>query len=180
MILRLLLPLLLFIALAALLFSGLGKDPKLVPSPLIGKPAPAFSLESLHQPERQVSADSLKGEAYLLNVFASWCAACRIEHPVLEEYVRRGQIKLVGLNYKDQRSDAIAWLRRFGDPYAEIAWDIDGRVGIDYGVYGAPETFVVDAAGIIRYKHVGPISPEIMETQILPLLKAGNASGAQP
>ena len=180
MILRLALPLLLFVALAALLFSGLGKDPKLIPSPLIGKPAPAFSVEALHQPDRQVSAEGLKGEPYLLNVFASWCAACRIEHPVLAEYARRGQIKLVGLNYKDQRADAIAWLSRFGDPYADVAWDIDGRVGLDYGVYGAPETFVVDAGGVIRYKYVGPITPEIMETQILPLLQVGNSSGGQP
>ena len=168
---RLALPLLLFVALGVLLFSGLGKDPKLIPSPLIGKPAPAFAIEHLRDPDARVDSAQLQGQPYLLNVFASWCAACRIEHPVLEAYARQGKVRLIGLNYKDRREDAIAWLQRFGDPYEAVAWDVDGRVGLDYGVYGAPETFVVDAQGIIRYKVVGAISPEIMEQEILPRLR---------
>ncbi|MEZ5440278.1 MAG: DsbE family thiol:disulfide interchange protein [Lysobacterales bacterium] len=172
---RLALPLLLFVALGVLLFSGLGKDPKLIPSPLVGKPAPAFAIENLRDPDARVDSAQLRGQPYLLNVFASWCAACRIEHPVLEAYARQGKVRLIGLNYKDRREDAIAWLQRFGDPYEAVAWDIDGRVGLDYGVYGAPETFVVDAQGIIRYKHVGPVSPDVMEQTILPLLAGGGS-----
>ena len=172
---RLALPLLLFVALGVLLFSGLGKDPKLIPSPLVGKPAPAFAIENLRDPDARVDSAQLRGQPYLLNVFASWCAACRIEHPVLDAYARQGKVRLIGLNYKDRREDAIAWLQRFGDPYEAVAWDIDGRVGLDYGVYGAPETFVVDAQGIIRYKHVGPISPDVMEQTILPLLAGGGS-----
>lgn len=173
---RLALPLLLFLGLGVLLYSGLGKDPKLIPSPLIGKAAPTFALESLHQPDQQVESVQLQGQPYLLNVFASWCAACRIEHPVLEAYAKAGKVRLVGLNYKDRREDAVAWLRRFGDPYSAIAWDFDGRVGMDYGVYGAPETFLIDGAGVIRYKHVGPVTVELMEETLLPML----ADAARP
>ena len=173
MIGRLFIPLVLFVGLAVLLWSGLGKDPTILPSALLDKPVPEFVTTKLREPGVEISSTSLIGEPYLLNVFASWCASCRIEHPVLDAYASRGELKLVGLNYRDQRADALAWLNRFGDPYAEILWDPDGRLGIDFGITGAPESFVVDAQGVIRYKHVGPISPDDMENEILPRLKQG-------
>lgn len=173
MIARLFIPLALFGGLAVLLWSGLGKDPTILPSALLDKPIPTFSATKLREPDAPIDSQSLTGEPYLLNVFASWCASCRIEHPVLDAYARRGELKLVGLNYRDQREDALAWLNRFGDPYAEIIWDPEGRLGIDFGITGAPESFVVDAQGIVRYKVVGPVSPEIMEREILPRLRQG-------
>jgi cytochrome c biogenesis protein CcmG/thiol:disulfide interchange protein DsbE len=141
-----------------------------VPSPLIGKPAPAFELPQLHRPEQSFSPASLRGKVWVLNVWASWCAACRDEHPVLEEFARSGLAPLYGLNYKDKRDEAIAWLERFGDPYVTSVHDADGRVGIDYGVYGVPETYVIDRQGVIRYKRIGPVTPEIMEKRIVPLI----------
>lgn len=169
-----LLPLLGFIALLTLLGAGIwasrsgGRDH--VPSPLIAKPVPAFSLPMLYEPDRQVSNEDLTGRAYLLNVFGSWCVACRVEHPVLETHARALGVPLVGLNYKDERDDALRWLQRFGDPYDLVIVDLKGLVAIDFGVYGAPETFVVDAAGIIRHKHIGPLTPEALETTIRPML----------
>ncbi|MCB1607079.1 MAG: DsbE family thiol:disulfide interchange protein [Xanthomonadales bacterium] len=171
MIARLFIPLGLFLGLAVLLWSGLGKDPTILPSTFLDKPVPAFEATKLREPGVPIASQSLAGEPYLLNVFASWCLSCRVEHPVLDAYAKRGALKLVGLNYRDQREDALAWLNRFGDPYAEIIWDPDGRLGIDFGITGAPESFVVDAQGIIRYKVVGAISPEIMEQEILPRLR---------
>ncbi|ROR29484.1 DsbE family thiol:disulfide interchange protein [Inmirania thermothiophila] len=169
--LRYLLPAAVFAALVALFAVGLGLDPKRVPSPLIDKPAPEFALPSLHDPERIVRRDDLKGRVYLFNVWASWCVSCRAEHPLLVELARRGEVPIYGLNYKDERGAALAWLADLGDPYTDSLMDRDGRVGIDWGVYGVPETFVVDRNGIIRYKQIGPITPEALNETILPLVQ---------
>lgn len=164
------LPIALFLALAALLFVGLGLDPKQVPSPLIDKPAPSFELPGLHDPNSRVRSEDLLGQAYLLNVWGSWCVACRDEHPVLMDYARRHQLTVIGLNWKDDPETAMRWLQQFGDPYRQIAVDADGRTAIDYGVYGAPETFLIDAQGVIRYKKIGPLTPEDFERDVLPKL----------
>ena len=166
------LPLLVFIALAGLLYAGVRlsatRDPNVLPSPLIDRPAPEFELPTLHAPEISISRADLLGKPYLLNVWASWCAACRIEHPLIERIAKEGKIQVIGFNYKDQPADATRWLQQFGDPYAKILVDLEGRSGIEWGVYGAPETFLVDATGVIRFKHVGPLSPEIYRDEILP------------
>jgi cytochrome c biogenesis protein CcmG/thiol:disulfide interchange protein DsbE len=168
---RYLLPLALFLALAALLYVGLGLDPRKVPSPLIDKPAPQFSLTRLKDPAATLGSTDLAGKVTLLNVWATWCVACRSEHPVLMQLARTGQVDIYGLNYKDERPKAIEWLQRFGDPYLANAFDADGRVGIDWGVYGTPETFVIDRQGVIRHKHIGPLTVEIVRDEILPLVK---------
>ena len=168
--LRYLTPLLLFLALAGLLYKGLSLDPHRVPSPLIGKPAPAFSLPRLQQPEAVLSSDDLKGKVSLLNVWATWCVACRAEHPLLVQLARQG-VPIYGLNYKDKRPDAQRWLQRYGNPYLANAFDADGRVGIDWGVYGTPETFVIDKHGVIRFKQIGPLTREVIDRTLLPLLK---------
>ena len=164
-------PLVLFFALVAFFAVGLMRDPREVPSPFIGKPAPGFKLETLHQPEKAFTPDEMKGKVWLLNVWASWCVSCRVEHPLLVEMARNKVVPIVGLNYKDKREDGTRWLAKFGDPYALSAWDIDGRVGIDYGVYGAPETFVIDKQGVIRYKQIGPITRETLDKVLLPLIR---------
>ena len=168
--LRYLTPLLLFLALAGLLYKGLSLDPHRVPSPLIGKPAPAFSLPRLQQPGAVLSSDDLKGKVSLLNVWATWCVACRAEHPLLVQLARQG-VPIYGLNYKDKRPDAQRWLQRYGNPYLANAFDADGRVGIDWGVYGTPETFVIDKHGVIRFKQIGPLTREVIDRTLLPLLK---------
>ena len=173
--LKYIVPLAIFAALVVFLALGLTKDPRKVPSPFIGKAAPAFTLPTLHKPEATFSPEQMKGKVWLLNVWASWCVACRVEHPLLNEMNQRGIVPIVGLNYKDARADATKWLGQHGDPYLLSAWDFDGRVGIDYGVYGAPETFVIDKSGVIHYKHIGPITPEALEKIILPLLARLNA-----
>jgi cytochrome c biogenesis protein CcmG/thiol:disulfide interchange protein DsbE len=173
--LKYIIPLAIFAALCVFLAIGLTKDPRKVPSPFIDKPAPAFTLAKLHEPEAKFSPADMRGKVWLLNVWASWCVSCRVEHPVLNDMNRRGLVPIVGLNYKDQRADATKWLAQHGDPYLLSVWDIDGKVGIDYGVYGAPETFVIDRQGIIRYKHIGPITPQDLEKTILPLLAKLNA-----
>jgi cytochrome c biogenesis protein CcmG/thiol:disulfide interchange protein DsbE len=167
---RYLLPLGIFVALLLLLGVGLSLNPREVPSPLIGKPAPAFQLPQLHQPEKTLSSRELQGKVWVLNVWASWCVACREEHPVLADFARSGIAPVYGLNYKDQRNDAVAWLKRYGDPYQASMFDADGRVGIDYGVYGVPETYVIDRQGVIRYKRIGPVTPEIVQKKIAPLI----------
>ena len=167
---RYLLPLGVFVALVLLLGVGLSLNPREVPSPLIGKPAPAFQLPQLHQPGKSLSSKELHGKVWVLNVWASWCAACRDEHPVLADLAGSGIAPVFGLNYKDKRDDAIAWLKRFGDPYQVSMFDADGRVGIDYGVYGVPETYVIDRQGVIRYKRIGPVTPEIVKQKIVPLI----------
>lgn len=167
---KFLIPLALFCVLLVFLAVGLKLNPREVPSPLVNKPAPAFQLPQLEQAELQFSPADLKGKVWLLNVWASWCVACRQEHPVLMAFARTGMIPVVGLGYKDQRKDALAVLRRTGNPYTLTAFDSDGRVGIDYGVYGVPESFLIDKAGVIRYKHIGPISEEAMQNKIIPLI----------
>ena len=149
---------------------GLTRDPRDLPSPLKDKPAPAFTLPQLAAADRSFSPADMKGKVWLLNVWASWCVSCRQEHPLLVSFAKEGKLPVVGLNYKDQLPDAKNWLAKFGDPYVISAVDADGRVGIDYGVYGVPETYVIDKAGMIRMKHTGPITPESLQTQILPLV----------
>jgi cytochrome c biogenesis protein CcmG/thiol:disulfide interchange protein DsbE len=167
---RFLLPLGIFAALVALLAAGLTLNPREVPSPLIGKPAPAFELPLLQQSGKSFSPREMQGKVWVLNVWASWCAACREEHPVLADFAKSGAAPLYGLNYKDKREDAIAWLGRFGDPYAASIVDVDGRVGIDYGVYGVPETYVIDKRGVIRYKRIGPVTRALLKEKIVPLI----------
>jgi cytochrome c biogenesis protein CcmG/thiol:disulfide interchange protein DsbE len=168
---RFALPLGLFLALVALLGVGLNLNPREVPSPLIDKPAPMFELPELAAPDRTFSPKQVAGQVWILNVWASWCAACREEHPLLMEFAKTGMVPLYGLNYKDQRPDGLAWLARFGDPYRLSAFDAQGKVGIDYGVYGVPETYVIDRQGVIRYKRIGPVTPEVLQQKILPLVK---------
>lgn len=167
---RFLIPAAVFTTLLALLAIGLRFDPRVVPSPLIGRPAPQFELPELHAPASTIGNADLRGRVTLLNVWASWCLACQYEHGHLLHLAREGKVPIYGLNYKDQRDAALAWLRDHGDPYTASAFDESGRVGIEFGVYGVPETFVVDRAGIIRYKHIGPLDTQSLEEHILPLL----------
>jgi len=173
---RFALPLGVFAALVLLLGVGLSLNPREVPSPLIGKAAPPFELPLLHQPEKSFSPRDMQGKVWVLNVWASWCAACREEHPVLADFARSGKTPLYGLNYKDQRNDAIAWLKRYGDPYAASVVDADGRIGIDSGVYGVSEAYLIDKQGVIRYKRIGPVTPEILKEKIVPLVAELNRS----
>ncbi len=173
---KFLIPLLLFVVMVGFLAVGLGLNPREVPSPLINKPAPAFKLTQLDDADKSFSPTDMLGKVWLLNVWASWCVPCREEHPVLIDFSRKGLAPVVGMSYKDQRKDAIAMLRRSGNPYSVTAFDVDGRVGIDYGVYGVPESYVIDKAGIIRYKHVGPIPAQTMAETIVPLITRLNQS----
>lgn len=168
---RFAIPLVVFVVLVAFLAIGLRHDPHEIPSPLIDKPAPAFKLAQLNDPAETFSPQDMRGKVWLLNVWASWCVSCRDEHPVLIQLARSGAVPIYGLNYKDARDDALGWLKEFGDPYVLNATDLDGRVGIDYGVYGAPETYLIDRNGIIRFKQVGPITPELLQQTILPMVK---------
>ena len=190
---RFLWPLIGFIVLVVLLAVGLNLDPREVPSPLVGKPAPAFSLSKLGSDEK-FSPQDMQGKVWLLNVWSTWCVSCRQEHPMLVQMAKSQTVTLIGLNYKEVRGDASfdmskinaeaektmatqrasAWLQRHGNPYALSALDLDGRVGIDYGVYGVPETYVIDKAGIIRLQHTGPITPEVFSGKLLPLVKELN------
>jgi cytochrome c biogenesis protein CcmG/thiol:disulfide interchange protein DsbE len=172
--LKFLIPLALFLVLAGFLAAGLNLNPREVPSPLIGKPAPPFTLSRLDAPAQMVSRDELLGKVWVLNVWASWCAPCREEHPLLVEFARSKRVPLYGLNYKDSRPAAAGFLRQLGNPYEASLFDADGRVGIDYGVYGVPETFVIDRQGVVRFKHTGPLTPEAIRDRIEPLLKALN------
>jgi cytochrome c biogenesis protein CcmG/thiol:disulfide interchange protein DsbE len=178
--LRRLLPLIVFAALCALLFAGVRlsatRNPDEIPSPLIGRPAPDFALPSLHEPDRVVTRDELLGRPYLLNVWGSWCPSCRIEHPIVRQLAESGRIRVLGFNYKDERADALRWLQQFGDPYEFSVVDADGRKAIDFGVAGAPESFVIDAAGVVRFKVTGVLTPEIIERDILPNLDAWGAA----
>ena len=173
-----LLPLLLFAGLVAALGVGLTLDPKQVPSPLVGKPVPQFVLAPVQGRTLGLASADLKGEVSLVNVFASWCAACRDEHPVFMQLQREGFVSLHGLNYKDRPEDAARWLDSLGDPYTRTGADRDGRVAIDWGVYGVPETFVIDREGRVAYKHIGPVTPEVLQRKLRPLivrLRAGSA-----
>jgi cytochrome c biogenesis protein CcmG/thiol:disulfide interchange protein DsbE len=167
---RFILPLVIFLVLAAFLFKGLSLDPREVPSPLIDKPAPAFTLPQLHDPKKQFSPADMKGKVWLLNVWASWCVSCRDEHPLLVALAEKKVVPIYGLDYKDKRADAEMWLQRGGDPYTLSVSDADGRIGIDYGVYGVPETYVIDKQGIIRYKQIGPVTMLSLQDTILPLV----------
>jgi cytochrome c biogenesis protein CcmG, thiol:disulfide interchange protein DsbE len=172
--LRFILPLALFVVLVGFLAVGLKLDPREVPSPLIGKPAPAFALTRLDNADQTIRREDMLGKVWMLNVWASWCAACREEHPHLVAFARTKAMPILGLNYKDTRKDGLGWLARFGNPYDASLFDVDGRVGIEFGVYGVPETFVIDKQGVIRFKQIGPITPDILQTRVVPLLKELN------
>ena len=168
---KFLIPLGIFVVLVIFLGRGLSLDPREVPSPLIGKPAPAFFLAQLDNPAQMIGTEQLRGRVWILNVWASWCVACRDEHPVLVEFSKTGVVPIYGLNYKDKREPAMNWLQQLGNPYTASIFDETGRVGIDFGVYGVPETFVIDKHGVIRYKKTGPVTPETIQSTILPLVK---------
>ena len=167
---KFLIPLVLFLVLAVFLAIGLNRDPHEVPSPLINKPAPAFEIPQLSEPNQSFSPASMKGQVWILNVWASWCVACREEHPVLVELAKSKMAPIIGLDYKDKREEALAMLAKQGNPYVLSAFDSNGRVGIDYGVYGVPETYVIDKTGIIRFKHIGPITMDLLNKKIYPLI----------
>ena len=189
-------PLGIFLVLVAFLAIGLKRNPQEIPSPLLGKPAPLFSLSTLNPGGAKFGPQDMKGKVWMLNVWATWCVACRDEHPLLVAFSKANQLPIVGLNYKEvQAQDAPAgrqltpedklriarersavWLQRLGDPYVVSVFDLDGRVGIDYGVYGVPETYIIDKEGVIRFKKVGAVTLETLQSQILPLLQKLNAS----
>jgi cytochrome c biogenesis protein CcmG/thiol:disulfide interchange protein DsbE len=164
-----------FIALLALLFYGVHEsdraDRDALPSPLIGKPAPQFALPVLHEPGRLVTSKELLGAPYVLNVWGSWCPECRIEHPVLSNFAMTKRVRVIGYNLKDEHNDALKWLEQFGNPYMLVLSDYDGRAAIDWGIYGAPETFLVDGKGIVRWKHVGALDDTIINDELLPQLE---------
>jgi cytochrome c biogenesis protein CcmG/thiol:disulfide interchange protein DsbE len=164
------LPLILFAGLVVLFIFGLNNDPRLVPSPFIDKPLPQISLPVLGQPEKIADSQDLKGETTLLNIWATWCIPCRQEHPLLVNLARNNSVKIVGLNYKDDDTKATSWLTDLGNPYQLVLSDSEGNVGIDLGVYGVPETFVLNADGIVKYKHIGPLTNEVIDEIILPLV----------
>jgi cytochrome c biogenesis protein CcmG/thiol:disulfide interchange protein DsbE len=166
-----LIPLGIFSVLVVFLAIGLTRDPREIPSPFIGKPAPDFSAPRLHSPSERFSNKDMLGKVWLLNTWASWCVACRVEHPVLIEFAKTKTLPIIGLNYKDKDEDGLKWLERFGDPYTLSVSDKDGRIGIDYGVYGVPESFLIDKSGVIRYKHIGPISDDSLRDTILPIVR---------
>jgi cytochrome c biogenesis protein CcmG/thiol:disulfide interchange protein DsbE len=168
---RFVIPLVVFIILVVFLAVGLRRDPHEVPSPLINKPAPSFQLAQLKDPSRTFSAAEMRGKVWILNVWASWCVTCRDEHPLLLDYARSHAVPIYGLNYKDKREDALAWLNELGDPYTLSVSDTDGLVAIDYGVYGAPETYLIDRNGVIRFKQIGPVTPDVWQNTILPMVK---------
>jgi cytochrome c biogenesis protein CcmG, thiol:disulfide interchange protein DsbE len=169
--LKYLIPVALFLVLVAFLLMGLGRDPREIPSPLIGKPAPAFRLPLLQQPAQAFTPAEMRGQVWLLNVWASWCVPCLVEHPVLLQLARDKSVPIVGFNYKDAPADATAWLGKHGDPFMTVVADRSGRAALDYGVYGVPETFLIDKAGNIRFKHVGPLTPEVVARRLLPLVR---------
>jgi cytochrome c biogenesis protein CcmG/thiol:disulfide interchange protein DsbE len=166
-----LIPLALFVVLVVFLAIGLTRDPHEVPSPLIGKPAPAFNTVRLDATGQTFASKEMLGQVWLLNVWASWCVACRAEHPLLMEYAKSKLVPIIGLDYKDQDQDGLRWLARFGNPYDLAIVDRDGRIGIEFGVYGVPETFLIDKAGVIRYKQIGPITEQAWNDKILPMVR---------
>ena len=173
---RFLLPLGIFLVLVIFLGIGLTLKPREVPSPLIGKAAPAFRVPQLHEESKTFAPEEMRGKVWLLNVWASWCVSCREEHPLLVEFARQNLVAIYGLNYKDKRENALAWLADGGNPYVLSAYDQVGNVGIDWGVYGVPETFLMDKQGIIRYKQIGPVTPEALRDKIIPLVKELNSA----
>lgn len=171
-------PVVLFALMGLLLAYGLRLDPRKIPSPLVDKPLPTFALPTVADPSKTIATADLRGRVYLLNVWASWCVACREEHPLLVDLAKTGSVPIIGLNYKDQREDAIRWLRALGDPYETSLADLEGRVGIELGVYGVPETFLIDREGVIRYKHIGPVTPQVLANVLLP--KVAELNNANP
>ncbi len=167
---RFLLPLLVFAVLIPVFIIGLTRDPRELPSPLIGQPAPEFSLPSLKEPERSVGNSDYAERIALVNVWATWCPGCRQEHAFLMELSKAGTVPIFGLNWRDNRADALGWLEALGDPYIASAFDEDGRVGIDWGVYGAPETFLVDERGFVVHKHIAPLTREVWVREFMPLI----------
>ncbi|NOT19278.1 MAG: DsbE family thiol:disulfide interchange protein [Sideroxydans sp.] len=167
---RALIPLVVFLVLAGFLYVSLSRDPREVPSPLINKAAPTFSLPLLHDAQKMFSTQDMKGQVWLLNVWASWCGACKDEHPVLMDLAAQNIVPVMGLNYKDKREDGEDVLRKAGDPYTLTIFDADGKVGFDYGVYGVPETYVIDKEGVIRDKIIGAVTPTNLRERILPLV----------
>jgi cytochrome c biogenesis protein CcmG/thiol:disulfide interchange protein DsbE len=168
---RFLLPLALFVVVVGFLAVGLTLNPRELPSPLVGKPAPAFLLPQLHDQAKVFSPNEMTGKVWLLNFWASWCGGCKEEHPVLLHLAQSGEVPIYGMDYKDSRDEALTWLRRQGNPYPLTAVDEAGRIGINYGVYGVPETYVIDKAGVIRYKQIGPLDDDVVTKTILPLVK---------
>ncbi len=168
---KFLIPIGIFVLLGLLLWRGLSLDPRKIPSPLIGKPLASFELATVAEPDKRIKNSDLQGQVYLLNVWASWCVACRQEHPLLMDMSREKVVPIIGLNYKDQRDDAVGFLSGMGNPYDMSLMDPDGRLGIELGVYGVPETFLIDKQGVIRYKHIGPISEQALQKTILPLIR---------
>ena len=168
-------PIVAFALLGVLLWRGLSLDPRKLPSPLIDKPLPAFDLPTLHDPSKRLRNADFHGQVVLINIWASWCAACKVEHPALLAFARTKQVPLIGLNYKDARADALKVLQDDGDPYRVSLADTSGRTGIDWGVYGVPETFLIDRQGVVRYKHVGPVTTEILANDFMPRVRALNA-----
>jgi cytochrome c biogenesis protein CcmG, thiol:disulfide interchange protein DsbE len=173
-VLKFLIPLAIFAVLAGFLFKGLFLDPRKVPSPLIDKPAPAFALTRLDRPELTIRRDDMLGKVWMLNVWASWCETCRDEHPYLVEFAKLKAVPIYGLDYKDQREPAQQWLAERGNPYDASLFDVTGRTGIDFGVYGVPETFVIDKQGVIRFKQIGALTPAVLRDEVLPLLRKLN------
>ena len=167
---KLLIPLAIFLVMAVFLGIGLTRDPRKLPSTMIDKPAPQFTLKQVAALDKNFSPEDMKGQVWMLNVWASWCTACRVEHPLLVEISNSKIVPLIGLDYKDKPEDALKFLAQQGNPYQLSALDLEGRVGIDYGVYGVPETFIIDKNGRIRHKHVGPITPESLQKEILPII----------
>ena len=167
-------PLAIFAMLVVLLGVGLTLNPREVPSPLIGKAAPHFELPLLADSTQTFTPADMKGKVWMFNVWASWCTSCRQEHPVLAEFAKSGLVPVIGLDYKDQREDGKAYLAKLGNPYQVVAFDPQGRVGLDYGVYGTPETYVIDKRGVIRYKRIGPLTPQILEQKVIPLINELN------
>ncbi|MXX98372.1 MAG: DsbE family thiol:disulfide interchange protein [Gammaproteobacteria bacterium] len=172
---RILLSFAVFFSMLVLFAIGLKLDPSYIPSPLIGKPMPAFSGDDLQQPEKQITQSDWLGQPALINIWASWCAACLSEHPLLMEFSQTETFPIYGIDYKDQREDALQWLKQHGNPYTMSLYDDSGRAGIDWGVYGVPETFVIDHVGTIHYKHIGPIDEILMQETLIPLLETLHA-----
>jgi cytochrome c biogenesis protein CcmG/thiol:disulfide interchange protein DsbE len=166
-----LIPLVLFMGLVVFLLIGLQRDPHAVPSPLINRPAPDFKLSQLREPNKTFSPQEMRGKVWVLNFWGTWCVACRDEHPLLMQYAKTGAVPIYGVDYKDERAKAMQMLEEEGDPYVLSVSDPEGRVAIDYGVYGAPESYLIDRDGVIRFKHVGPITPDVWQKEILPRAK---------
>ncbi len=173
---RFIVPIIAFVALVVVFMIGLNRDPTYVPSPLIGKPAPEFVLPLLSDETQQLGTKDMLGEVYMLNVWATWCVGCRQEHQALMDISATTSVPIYGLNWKDDPEAARSWLVQLGNPYASTVMDLDGRVAIDWGVYGAPETFLMDAEGIVLYKHIAPMTMDIWTAEFLPRIQAAQKS----